>query len=201
MAHTAKDEAASVASEAKNQLKDLYSQSRTELSGQASQQQERISKGLHAAGEELGSMARNSENSGIATDLVQQVSTRLTDVAAWLGDRDPAELLDEVKRFARRRPLVFIAGAAIAGIVAGRLVRAMASNQHDDEASSSSATAAAPTAPAPSAPVTRAVSGTPTVDVTPTGHNAVTETPVYDQSEATFDGARREGTDERRDTF
>lgn len=132
VAHTAKEEAASVAGEAKLQFKDLYAQSRTELTGQASQQQERLASGLSAAGDELGSMARNSENGGFATDLVQQASARLSDAAAWLNDRDPAAVLEEVKRFARRRPLVFIAGAAIAGIVAGRLVRSLAAAQHED---------------------------------------------------------------------
>ena len=65
VAHTAKDEAASVAGEAKSQLKDLYAQSRTEFSDQAAQQQERVASGLKAAGEELGSMARNAEWSSV----------------------------------------------------------------------------------------------------------------------------------------
>lgn len=196
VAHTAKDEAASVAAEAKSQLKDLYSQTSTELSGQASQQQERLATGLKAVGDELGAMARNSDGGGIATDLVQQVSTRLADAATWLGDRDPAALLDEVKKFARRRPVVFIAGAAIAGIVAGRLVRAMAANQHDDAEPSSPATTAAPVTPALPAPVTTVA---PT---TPLAGTARSQAPVSGAAPAApFDGTERRVADERRDTF
>lgn len=131
-AHTAKDEVAAVAGTTKSQVKDLYTQTRSELGTQASQQQERLVTGLKAVGDELGSMARNSEGGGIATDFTQQVSTRLSGAAEWLGEREPADVLDEVKRFARRRPLVFIAGAAVAGIVAGRLVRSLAAAQHHE---------------------------------------------------------------------
>lgn len=131
-AHTAKEEVAAVAGTTKSQVKDLYAQTRTELETQASQQQERLVTGLRAVGDELGSMARNAESGGIATDFAQQVSTRLSGAAEWLGEREPADVLDEVKRFARRRPLVFIAGAAVAGIVAGRLVRSLAAAQHHD---------------------------------------------------------------------
>lgn len=125
---TAKDEAASVVGEAKLQAKDLYAQTTRELGDQASAQQQRIATGLRSVGDELGSMAANSDGSGIAGDLVQQVSTKLSAAATWLGDREPGDVLTEVKRFARRRPGTFILAAALAGIVVGRLTRALATN-------------------------------------------------------------------------
>lgn len=166
VAHTAKDEAAAVAGAAKSQIKDLYAQSRSELSGQAAQQQERLATGLKTAGDELGSMARSSDGGGIATDLVQQLSTRLSGAAEWLNDRDPADVLDEVKRFARRRPLVFIAGAAVAGIVAGRLARALAANHGDDSQPSAATPPAVPTSDAltPIAGAPAVVDGEPAID-------------------------------------
>ncbi len=207
VAHTAKDEAASVAGEAKTQLKDLYAQSRSEVSDQAAQQQERIAGGLRAAGEELGSMARNADGGGIATDLVQQLSERLTGAATWLGDRDPAAVLDEVKRFARRRPLVFIAGAAVVGVVAGRLVRALAS--HDDAGTASSRPALTPPPPATpvavSAPATpAAVAETSTLDPIAgdtSGALPSSDTPLYDESAGLRGDADGRISDERRDTF
>ena len=45
----------------------------------------------------------------------------------------PRDLLDEVKRFARRRPVAFLALAAAAGVVAGRVTRgAVAANTSVD---------------------------------------------------------------------
>ncbi|HCJ49016.1 MAG TPA: hypothetical protein DHW40_06775 [Microbacterium sp.] len=221
VAHTAKDEAASVAGEAKSQLKDLYAQSRTELGDQAATQQARLATGLKSMGDELGSMARNSEGGGVATDIVQQIATRVSDAASWLDTRDPASVLDEVKRFARKRPLVFIAGAAIAGLVAGRLVRAVASNQHDagQDSTGVSATPAVPAIAPASSPAGTATAGTATgvgaattAPADPLGGGPANtasapaaldaeETPLYSESAASFDQARQEAPNERNDTF
>lgn len=180
--HTATDEAASVAGEAKSQLKDLYTQSRTELSGQAAHQQERLASGLQAAGDELGSMARSSENGGVATDLVQQVSARLSDAASWLNERDPAAVLDEVKRFARRRPLVFIAGAAVAGIVVGRLARSLAAASHEEAPA-----AGATPRPEPAAAVSSAPAAPPVV--------TEGESPLFDSTARVTEAEREVGGD------
>lgn len=40
-----------------------------------------------------------------------------------LDEREPSELLDELRRFARRRPGAFLLGAFAAGAVAGRVAR------------------------------------------------------------------------------
>jgi hypothetical protein len=210
--HTARGEASAVAGEAKTQLKDLFVQSRNEFSDQAANQQARIAAGLKSVGDELGSMARNSDGQGIATDLVQQVSTRLSGAANWLGEREPAAVLDEVKRFARRRPVVFIAGAALAGIVAGRLVRALAANQHDGGDSSASGTrspavpeatpalSGGSAAPAAAAAVPGGVVAAGTPASPATGVGAGEETPLYNESAATFDQTYREDRDDRSDT-
>lgn len=190
----AKDEASSVVGEAKSQAKDLYAQSQRELKDQAGVQQQRIAAGLRSVGDELSSMAANSEGSGIASDLVQQVSTRLSGAASWLGDRDPSTVLDEVKRFARRRPGTFILGAAIAGIVVGRLTRALAANASDD--SSATGSRALPAAPAP-APVendawTASPVGTAGVDV---------EAPLYAQTTSGRPDILQEDGDDRSHTI
>jgi hypothetical protein len=174
---TAKSQAANVAGEAKTQAKDLLAQTQGELRDQAGAQQQRVASGLHSLSEELGSMARNSEGSGIASDLVQQVSTRAGSVASWLEDRDPGSLLDEVRTFARTRPGTFIGLAAVAGVVAGRLTRSLTSAAADakDEAASRPqhvatpepvSTYAPPTGTYPTDASTIGLGGTVTSDVT-----------------------------------
>ncbi|MCT1378519.1 hypothetical protein M4C64_17120, partial [Microbacterium sp. p3-SID337] len=171
---TAKDEAATVVGEAKTQAKDLYAQTQRELSEQANAQQQRLAGGLRSVSDELGSMASNSEGSGVASDLVQQVSGRLSAAASWLGDRDPGSVLTEVKRYARRKPGTFILAAAIGGIVVGRLTRALAANASDDKD-------AAPV-PAP-APAPQQVHPDPSVPV-PVVNDTGAGTPVYSQAAA-----------------
>ncbi len=137
VASTAKSEAGAVAREAKSQLKDLFHQTRTQLSDQAGTQQRRVADGLRSVGGELSSMADNSDSQGIAADVVRQVSTRVDGIAGWIGDREPADLLNEVKSFARRKPGIFIAGAAVAGLVVGRLTRALAQSAAENKSDSS----------------------------------------------------------------
>jgi len=151
VAGTAKEQAHNVAAEAKSQAKDLYHQTTRELRDQAAQQQERVASGLHSVGDELQQMASSSDQGGLATDLVRQAADRTHSIAGWLDQRDPGSLLNEVKSYARRNPGTFIAAAAIAGALAGRLTRALASGG-DDSGSSSNSTASADTSvSAPSA--------------------------------------------------
>lgn len=130
---SAKEEGSAVAAEAKDQFQDLYGQTRDELTDQATKQQERLASGLHAMGNDLGVMARSSEENGLASELVRETSQRASQLASWLNDREPGDVLNEVKSFARRQPGMFIGVAAVAGLVAGRLTRALAANAHDEK--------------------------------------------------------------------
>jgi vacuolar-type H+-ATPase subunit H len=196
---TAKDEAATVAREAKTQAKQVYTETRRQLTDQAATQQQRVADGLRAIGEELQSMAQGSENPGMASDLVREASTRLTGASSWLSQRDPGSLLNEVKSFARRKPGMFIAGALLAGVAAGRLTRALAENTADEKAASAS-TGTGSTVPTPTPGGAGAVggfgAGTPAPVGTTTASagaagvggystGAVNEpTPMYDESRA-----------------
>jgi hypothetical protein len=74
-------------------------------------------------------MASSSSESGPLTDLAHQASRKGGEIAHWLENREPADVLDEVRSFARRRPVMFLGLCALAGIVAGRLTRgAVAAN-------------------------------------------------------------------------
>ena len=130
---TAKQEAGGVAAEAKSQARTLYAQTKGELRDQAEKQQHRAAEGLRSASDELRALASGTgvPNPGLATDIVREASTRVSGIASWLGDRDPESLLAEVKSYARRRPGMFIGIALVAGVVAGRLTRALAEGTAD----------------------------------------------------------------------
>jgi ElaB/YqjD/DUF883 family membrane-anchored ribosome-binding protein len=177
VAGTAKDEAKNVAHEAKSQAKDLFTQTQSELKEQAGVQQQRVASGLRSLGDELGSMAGNSEQQGLATDLVRQVSDRAGSAASWLDSRDPGSLLNEVKSYARRKPGTFIAVAAIAGVVAGRLTRSLAGVAADEKEAEASAPTKATTAPVVTPPpVVEPVAASGLVD----------DTPLYNQRASTL---------------
>jgi hypothetical protein len=64
-------------------------------------------------------------------------------LADWLDGREPGQLLDEARNFARRRPGVFLVGALAAGVVAGRMTRGVVA-AHTSDDSSGQAGGAAP---------------------------------------------------------
>lgn len=132
VAQTSKERASDVVGEAKSQAQDLLAQTREELRDQAGHQQRRVAEGLRSVSDEFSEMARNSESGGMATELVQNAARRTGSIAGWLDDRDPGSLLDEVRRFASRKPGTFIAVAAAAGLLAGRLTRSIASGASEE---------------------------------------------------------------------
>jgi hypothetical protein len=130
VASTSKDQATRVAKDALGQAKDLFGQATSELSSQAGTQQEKAAGTLHTFADDLGGMGQNSEG-GLASELVQSLETRARGVAEWLENRSPEDVLDEVKQFAARRPGVFIGLAAVTGIVAARLTKALVAEAKD----------------------------------------------------------------------
>ncbi|MBS3182304.1 hypothetical protein [Leucobacter manosquensis] len=151
VAHTAKDEIGNVAEEASMQLHELVAQTTRELNDEASKQQSRLASGLQRAGDDLEAMASSASGGGVAPDLVRQTSEKVARIGDWLDSHEPREVVSEVKAFARRRPGAFIGIAAVAGVVAGRLTRALAANAHEQSSSESSAPAGGTT---PARPVT-----------------------------------------------
>jgi hypothetical protein len=139
VAQTAKSEATNVAGEAKQQAKNLIGQTQSELRGQVGNQKSAIAQKLNGWASELGSMASQGEESGQMNDLAHEASRRVGEISHWLDNHEPADVLNEVKRFARRRPVAFLAIAAAAGVVAGRVTRgAVAANTSVDSGNSGS---------------------------------------------------------------
>ena len=170
-AETVREQASNVTAEAGRQGRDLLRQAQGQLREQAGQQQQRLAGDLRAISDELSSMARQSDQPGVAADLARQAAGTTRNVARWLDDRDPGQLLEDVKGFARQRPGVFLALAAGAGLLAGRLTRGLAAEAHDGRTS-----AAAARTPYP-LPDEGAPAGVPAVDagyLRPSGQSPAT---------------------------
>lgn len=142
VAATAKEEVKNVAAETKQQAVSLLDTVRTEAGQQISTSQNRIADAVHGLAKELGSMASSSEESGPLTDLAQQASHKGGEIAHWLQEREPSDVLEEVRTYARRRPGTFLVLCGLAGVVAGRLTRsAVASRTSLDSKTGTDSTA------------------------------------------------------------
>ena len=125
VAQSATDQARQVVSETRAQAGDLLGEAKGQVRHQASTQQHQAARQLRAVAGELSEMAAKGGQSGPATKLAQEAAQRVRGVASWLDRREPGDLLDGVRDFARRHPGQFLAGAAVAGVVAGRLTRGL----------------------------------------------------------------------------
>ncbi|WP_166390783.1 hypothetical protein [Nocardioides ochotonae] len=125
VAGTAAEEARAVASEAAGQARRVLDDAITQASEQSRTQQARLAETLRGLADDLGQMADGGEP-GLATSVAKEVADRARSAGSYLEGHEPSELLEEARRFARRRPGVFLLGSLAAGVVAGRLLRGAA---------------------------------------------------------------------------
>lgn len=126
----AKDELRTVTGTAAEQARsvagDTVAQLRDQLTDQTSGQRDRLVSTLQSFGDDLERMATQAGEGGLAADLAREAAGRARALRERLDGREPGELLDDVRDFARRRPGTFLVGALVAGVAAGRLLRGAA---------------------------------------------------------------------------
>ena len=86
-------------------------------------QQKRVADGLYSVANEAARIAGQGGESEPVTQVVREPSGRIMQAGQWLENREPGHVLNELKTYARRHPGAFLVGAAVLGVVAGRLAR------------------------------------------------------------------------------
>lgn len=148
VASTAKDQAANVASaageqvkavaaDAKQEARRLMDDGRQKLRDEAAEQSHRAASSLRDLGDQLQKMVSGQGPAeGPAADVARQAAEGVQRLADRLDGRRPDELLEDVKRFARQRPGLFLLGAMGAGFAAGRMLRTVDTSTIADAAKS-----------------------------------------------------------------
>ncbi|MFC6063250.1 hypothetical protein [Streptomyces ochraceiscleroticus] len=127
VAGTARESAAEVAKETAAQGRYLYEKARDQAAGETGAQVRRMAAGLRRIADDLRHMSDEAKPDSPAASLVRQAADRGQLLADRLDRGGPDELLNEVKDFARRRPGLFMAGAALAGFAVSRVGRGIGS--------------------------------------------------------------------------
>ena len=181
VAQSAAERAGEVKDEATRQARDLLGEARKHVTQQAGQGHQAAVSNLRSLGDELGRMSSQSGESGIATELAGQAQQRVTGLADWLDSREPGQIVDEVRNFARRQPTMFLLGALAAGVAAGRLARGAVELHTGDGDSSTTAEVSAGTAsaaPTTSLPESGNQFGSQSAYTTPTYSAPQTDAPT-----------------------
>lgn len=132
VASTASDAAKDVAHETAAQTRDLMDKTRGELRDQTGRQQVAVVEHLRSLGDQLAEMTDGVDRQGTAFEVASRARDRVRKAADWLDERDPDELLAELRKVGRNRPGGFVVGSLLAGVLAGRLTRGVVAVHTDD---------------------------------------------------------------------
>jgi hypothetical protein len=147
VAETGKQQAAHVADEAKAKTSQLLGEARDQARDRADGQVAQLAGILDRVSGELGEMADGtSSDNGYMAALARDGSTAAKNLSQRLDREGLDGAIDDLRRFARRRPVVFLATAFGIGIALGRLTRnadlgEIMSDDEDSERDSANAAA------------------------------------------------------------
>ena len=178
VAATAGEQASLVAQEAAFHARDLAEDAKQQLHRQASSQTEQLGGVLGQLGDRVHALADGRpDDAGPVGGYVDRIADQVDDLADRIQHLGFDGMVDEIQRFARRRPGAFLAGAALAGFAVSRLGRGVQAAQQEtrpgggddgDRAALPSAAGTPPLVTAPPPTVTDPnVPPAPTVPSTP----------------------------------
>ena len=108
--------------EAKFQIREQLEQRSTETGEQV----QSIGKVLHSSANQL-----RSEGNDMPAKIVEEVARRTDDLGNYLRSAQADRILDDIERFARRRPWVTAGVGALAGFVASRFLKASGERRYE----------------------------------------------------------------------
>jgi ElaB/YqjD/DUF883 family membrane-anchored ribosome-binding protein len=115
-----------VVEEAKVQARNALEDAKSQLRDHADAQATKISDGLRSLSNEMRALSEGRpEAAGTAKQYLEQATSKLDGAVSRLDAGGLEGVLNDVQRYARRRPVMFLAGAAAAGFLAGRLFRSV----------------------------------------------------------------------------
>ncbi|GAA4284483.1 hypothetical protein GCM10022261_20140 [Brevibacterium daeguense] len=133
---SAQQEAGKVADEAKSQASSLLSRVQSDVSEQASTQQNRAAQSVRAVSDDLAAIQRGEAPQGEVTrNILSFADEKVSAVADRLENGEPMDLVDDVRRFASRKPLTFLAITAGVGLVLGRATRGLTDSRKNSDSS------------------------------------------------------------------
>jgi hypothetical protein len=116
-------EAKAVAKDAKAHTQEVLSQSRDQLRQQADDQFRNFAGTLSDIGRQLNNMVQGRPESGLVVDVTNDIAASVARFGERVDRGGVDGTLQDVKRFARKRPGAFLLASLGGGVMVGRLLR------------------------------------------------------------------------------
>lgn len=125
---TAREQAGQVRHEVAQQGRQVISQASAKLQEQGRVQTQELASTARSWADQTRALAEGRpEEAGQVPQYARQAADGVANVAGKLEERGFEGVIEDVQRFARRRPGIFLLGAAAAGFGVGRLLRSASS--------------------------------------------------------------------------
>ncbi|MGP3924522.1 hypothetical protein [Streptomyces sp. 8N616] len=124
VAGTAKEQAQAVTEQASEQVRTVVVDLRERAGDEVQSQAQKAAGNLRQWADDLADMAEKARPDSPARSMIAQAADGGRRAANTLEQRGVGGLVEDVETFARRKPGTFLAGAALAGFVVGRLAKA-----------------------------------------------------------------------------
>jgi F0F1-type ATP synthase membrane subunit b/b' len=122
------EQAKAVTGSAKDHARELVGQTTSELRSHAGHQATRAADGLDQVARQVRALLEGRpDEAGQVRQYAEQLGDKAQQLAEQLRSRGVDGVMSDTGRLARRRPGLFLAGAAAAGFLVGRMVKAQAS--------------------------------------------------------------------------
>lgn len=133
LADSVRSSADQVKGELTGQVREMFAETQDQLQEQADMQAGRLADTLWQVGTQAVALSEGRpEQAGPLVDYAEQAAEWLDYCASHIEERGLEGLATDVVDFARRRPAVFLAGAAVVGFGVGRLIRSGAVSSDGD---------------------------------------------------------------------
>jgi len=133
-----REQVSEITDEVATQGRRVVDDAKATLHQQAQTETERIADALRKVGDQLtGMLSGQAPEDGPVREYVEQASAKVNEFAGRLQQRGFDGVVSDAERFARRRPGVFLLGAAAAGALVGRMLRGVKADKQDDGTSQS----------------------------------------------------------------
>jgi hypothetical protein len=126
------DESSTMNTEGGNQQRGILDRVREQATAQLTTQKDRATDGLGNVAQAVRQSTqqlRDQQHETIA-QYVEKAADQLERFSANLRNRNVTDIVDEVQRFARRQPAVFIGSAFALGVLGARFLKSSADRRH-----------------------------------------------------------------------